>query len=1424
MDKVQILDGFYNSAALAPKPLCHGFSEGAASLYYAFGFEIMRNGTECAYSAATFNDDGTALATVGSYPDYWLTVWRWEEESIVLRSKAFSQDVFKVAFSSFFPGQLISCGTGHIRFWKMASTFTGLKLQGDIGKFGNVELSDIAAFAELPDGKVVSGTESGDLLVWEGGLIKCMLRRSGGQLGCHVGTVNSVFLDRETRRLITAGTDGFVRLWDFEAIDGAEGADEKSLRELTPIEEVLCGEGVKVSFCFVQYVNTHMRGRTCEAAVALWRPLDGPGRGRLAAGADGTVRLIGYRERRALLVRRFNSGATAVAWMPSTVDPDLRTLVVGFSDGSLRLLLRCSDSLKLTHVSRPHKSTVSAVAASPNGRFLATASRDGTAWFFDLRENNAPIGFVRLSSGATCMQWSLDSKRLLVGCVGGEVVELGQPGLVDSSKTFEITVSVRKFETFKLPKPPTPATQTSEPTANQQQDEQGASSQQDEQQQKPQESQQEGEGEKGEDQQPAGEDAGANEGESGETQEGEGGSSAADSEGRKSGEEKKEAAREVEVEDKGPWPVRHIMYKAGSSDTFLLALEGTAKGRVYECTFEEGVIATHATHAAAAVSCMRYSHSGRFVVSGADDGSLRVQNARLYGDDPQPYYWQENDSRPPRERLPRSSFDVDPGLRLMMEQESSSRLDAARKELQWESAKKTLALHKLRRFFLDEVEVERVVVHALNSEKSSSSGSDVSVASFRTMKLGSELERAMREAYEEMMLQQNVDGGGAAQKDNNSKAEGEEHGRSESRANDTPEGNEDGEVREGTGDDNEGGEAPPALTKQEMRRAARKKREQEWADFNETKPDETYEDPDDAAAIEWAKNNKGDFKLKTVSTRVTHSLPRTPPTHTISQDPDYIVPESRRVNASSKRREMLGVEWGAHAVRRTYNEKLMALRELKRRVVEQIGRDNGRLRDINGMLGVEEQLFVPAVHADEYPENREIITSEELSAFDQKQRQAAKEAKAGKNSGLGGFGFGASAAPTSSPDDPADTTTTSTSTSSTATTTTSSSRPTRPPPTGQTPTPDSHPPDTSSNNNNNNNTNNKVPLSDLEAAEAEAERRRLRHEKARLFGRIEAAVRGFDAAVVELRRERLSVAADVAHARLRLLTMHQELSVLRDCEKQDVSLRQRMESKLDEKRDLLAKVAECNDRLDLKRTEVDRLNDKKKQIVNDFDALVEEGNPLRDALVKAFQRRVKRSKRRGGGGGEGGGSEEDESEEEDEDGDGEDDDEDEEDDEEDVCPAGCEQGMYEKVCDLREKRADQDDVLADFNKQIDAFKKEKEVLAKKQKAIEASQKIEYLEDGNLPQNLSEGLVFSNDALRRLKERIRELGAEKAALRRQQRELRREHQTLLRDKRDKEARIAELEGRAYDVQMLKFGQVGAELGTCMHVCICARTSH
>ena len=85
-----------------------------------------------------------------------------------------------------------------------------------------MELSDIIDFAELPDGKVLTGTEYGNLLLWEGNLIKCLFFKQGslGAEKCHEGQIDVVFLKNE--HFITAGNDGFIRWWDFNAIDLAE--------------------------------------------------------------------------------------------------------------------------------------------------------------------------------------------------------------------------------------------------------------------------------------------------------------------------------------------------------------------------------------------------------------------------------------------------------------------------------------------------------------------------------------------------------------------------------------------------------------------------------------------------------------------------------------------------------------------------------------------------------------------------------------------------------------------------------------------------------------------------------------------------------------------------------------------------------------------------------------------------------------------------------------------------------------------------------------------------------------------------------------------------------------------------------------------------------------------------------------------------
>lgn len=172
-----------------------------------------------------------------------------------------------MSFSPESDGQLTTSGMGHIKFWRMAHTFTGLKLQGYVGKFGLTELTDIVTFIQLPDGKVLSSTETGNLLLWDGGMIKCEISGKGKK-PCHQGRVE--FITMVEGEVFTAGEDGYVRIWDFETIDTADvvttGAGSTSagtseggnmvagpasttqarVFEVEPLDEILIGKDVRV--------------------------------------------------------------------------------------------------------------------------------------------------------------------------------------------------------------------------------------------------------------------------------------------------------------------------------------------------------------------------------------------------------------------------------------------------------------------------------------------------------------------------------------------------------------------------------------------------------------------------------------------------------------------------------------------------------------------------------------------------------------------------------------------------------------------------------------------------------------------------------------------------------------------------------------------------------------------------------------------------------------------------------------------------------------------------------------------------------------------------------------------------------------------------------------------------------------------------
>jgi WD40 repeat protein len=412
---------------------------------------VLRRGTERAYSSIAFSHTGNLLASVGAAPDYMLTVWNWEREAVTLRAKAFSQEVYNVAFSPENEGALITSGTGHIRFWKMAKTFTGLKLQGEIGKFGTVEIADILGFAELPDGKVLSGTEGGDLLLWEGNLIKAQFRRPGGER-CHDGPIE--YVSHDGTDIITAGHDGFIRVWPFDLINNAESTPEEPHVVLAPSDVTHVGDDVKIKSVSRDGAK---RWLVQDASGAVWRleaptfagsrvltahagpihAVDASPTQNLAvtAGDDGAVVFWDYAARAKVASRCWpGDRATAVAFLPQALDPGGTTVIVGFASGTVRLLrpsalggdggggngggeavegdaaaaMADTPGVLILHASKPHTSPITALAFSPSNSLLATGAQDSTVFFLDATQRLLPVCCAAVPAPVTALAWRHD--------------------------------------------------------------------------------------------------------------------------------------------------------------------------------------------------------------------------------------------------------------------------------------------------------------------------------------------------------------------------------------------------------------------------------------------------------------------------------------------------------------------------------------------------------------------------------------------------------------------------------------------------------------------------------------------------------------------------------------------------------------------------------------------------------------------------------------------------------------------------------------------------------------------------------------------------------------------------------------------------------------------------------------------------------
>mmetsp|Transcript_6350 Transcript_6350/g.17872 ORF Transcript_6350/g.17872 Transcript_6350/m.17872 type:complete len:1366 (-) Transcript_6350:515-4612(-) len=1222
-------------AETGTNPLCCVYAYPSRKLY-----RVLRGGTERAFSAASFDHAGGKLATVGSFPDYMLTVWDWKSESIVLRSKAFSQEVFRVTFSPYVDGSLITSGTGHIRFWRMASTFTGLKLQGDIGKFGTVELTDIRGYVELPSGKVLSGSDWGNFLLWNGNLIECEVCREGGAK-CHDGAVN--FLNIEEDRIISAGDDGRLIQWDLKAVEAAEVTEENPLFQLTPMAEMsLAGKEPGREHARLQTLTKAPDGQWLvqDEAGALYKVdlstqiamtvkrfhsgaitgVDTSPKAHLAAtcGADGSVRVWNYLKRELVVTQRFGVGATCLTWASLAVDLDARTLAVGFSDGTLRVLQVCSDGLELVAALKPHAARVTHVLYSPNGKQIVTSADDGTVFFVDVVASYAPLGYMQLPSAVVSASWKSDSTALLVG-YGHELVALDtpQPGAFDSSQSFLLALAatplglddvravilsrlqaereaLREVAKAKyLEKHPQP---TDDPELAAEMEAARL------------EVEAEEESARGPVVAPpvvarsllAQED----------------GSllvavdSGSESLGVWSLREPGEAPEQLREGTPltcwlGTSCSKRYVTSAGVDGSVTLAPQMAApywEGHLHEAlrldeagaitarlSFDDGYLVSASTDGTffvlgvaevepdksapgidlmpsrtgdlvADVSATAYSleeakqkEESDARAAAADRAKMtvreRIADLRKRFDGLRA----KNEAASDADRLPKDQFAVDPGLRERIQRETEDRLTEARRELAWDSEAGAVALHKLESKYIEPLEVEDIVLYGFANRKSA--------RSIRTSKLTPWQCEAIDAVHElinaELTSRGAGDGAARAAAGSDGANEGDngaEQGTTATEGGDAGEASQDGALND------------VKISKAEQRAMRRAARAKAWASFMARKPAEGFSDPADIAAIEVAKATLGFFSLKT--------------------DPDYVVPEALRVNAQKKRRQLVLLDESVHALKMAYNERFLALRNLKRRMIDAMSAEHERLSTIEAELGIEPRSAPPpsTLAPEEEPELRSRVTEADLAAH------AVASAK-GASGSFGGFGGGSSASPG-------------------AKLTTSSSH-FEAPAAGA---PSRH-------------AQSAVRDSPLVAAERALARAKLEFERRGFLERRSRSIASFDSALEELRIERFRLLADLKSAELRRILLFRELQLLKEFEKRDNALASKLAKAHTDKAEVAARVADCQEKLNAKKVEMEKMLEADRAIMEEFTTTVGERHKAFDALLKIFRRKIKRTRK-----------------------------------------------------------------------------------------------------------------------------------------------------------------------------------------------------